>query len=315
MTETNRQLTEKILFLVKAGKISKLSRLIYVDDGSKDETWRKIEEISTKKGTNLKITGIKLAKNVGHQNALMAGMMFAVGEKTALKEETETRREEADAVVTIDADMQDDVDAIDKMLEKFVEGAEIVYGVRSDRKTDSSFKRFTAQGFYKLMKFLGVEMIYNAADFRLMSKRAIKELAKYEEVNVFLRGIVPLIGLKSAEVKYARRERTAGESKYPTHKMIHFALDGVTSFSVKPIRMVFTIGMIIFLLAGAMTIYAVVQKLTGNTVSGWTFTICSVWMLGGLQMAAIGLIGEYIGKIYAETKRRPKWIVEKINEG
>ena len=317
MDQTNRRLTGKIAELVGRKEISTRSKVVYVDDGSRDGTWERIEGFAdgaflrrpySRQGRRTVhgwVVGIKLAHNVGHQNALMAGMMFAISSDKG-------RAGGADAVVTIDADLQDDVDAIDKMLAEFKQGAEVVYGVRSDRKTDSGFKRGTAQGFYKLMKFLGVEMIYNAADFRLMSRRAVEELAKYEEVNLFLRGIVPRIGLKTAEVRYKRGERIAGESKYPFRKMLHFAWDGVTSFSVKPIRMIFVLGLLIFLLSVGVTAYSIVRKLTGNTVSGWTFIACSIWVLGGLQMVAIGLVGEYIGKIYIETKRRPKWVVEKV---
>ncbi|MBR1795930.1 glycosyltransferase family 2 protein [Candidatus Saccharibacteria bacterium] len=295
LDETNRSLTGKVFELAKK-KISARSRIVYVDDGSKDSTWEKIVGFAK----NKKVVGVKLAHNVGHQNALLAGMDYA--------------RKKADIIMTIDADLQDDIDAIDKMVEEYQGGAEVVYGVRTDRKADTRLKRDTALGFYSFMKFLGVELVYNAADFRLMSRRAVDELMKYKEVNVFLRGIIPQIGLRSAIVEYKRKKRKAGKSKYPFRKMVHFAWDGVTSFSVKPIRMIFVLGLMIFLLSVGVTTYAVIQKLTGNTVSGWAFTVCSVWMLGGLQMVAIGLVGEYIGKIYIETKCRPKWVVEEIKE-
>ena len=291
-----KTLMAKMDELTKGRKISRRSGVVLVDDGSKDGTWGKIEGLIGKH-----VVGVKLARNVGHQNALMAGLEFAVAKSG-----------KTDAVVSIDADLQDDVEVIGEMVEKFQGGAEIVYGVRKDRKTDTGFKRVSAGVFYGMMRFLGVEMTPNAADFRLMSRRAVEELMRFGEVNLFLRGMVPLIGLSTAEVYYTRKKRMAGESKYPLGKMLHFAWDGVTSFSVRPIRMVFAIGLIIFLLAGVVTAYAIIQKLTGNTVSGWTFTVCSLWTLGGLQMVAIGLIGEYVGKMYAETKRRPRWVVEKV---
>ena len=214
----------------------------------------------------------------------------------------------------MDADLQDDIDAIDKMLEKYNEGYEVVYGVRSERKKDSAFKRNTALVFYKIMNKLGAEVVYNSADYRLMSKRAVEELSNFEEVNLFLRGLVPLIGLKSTEVKYPRAERFAGESKYPLKKMVKFAWDGITSFSIKPIRMILWLGVIIFIISLFITLYSLIMKLIGNTVSGWTFIICSIWILGGLQMISLGLVGEYIGKIYAESKKRPRYIIERIVE-
>lgn len=292
MPETARRLSEKIGMLVEARKIDRKSRVVYVDDGSKDRTWEIIAELEKP------AIGLKLARNRGHQNALLAGLMYA--------------KDHADMVVSIDADLQDDVNAIDKMVDEFHAGSEIVYGVRGDRRTDSRFKRGTAQAFYKIMNALGAEVVYNAADFRLMNKRAVEELAKFEEVNLFLRGIVPQIGLKSATVEYSRAERFAGESKYPLKKMLHFAWDGITSFSIKPIRMVLWLGVLVFLASLAVTIYAVVVKLMGRAVSGWAFTVCSVWLLGGMQMISLGLIGEYIGKIYAETKHRPRYVIEKI---
>lgn len=292
LPETARRLSEKIGMLVEARKIDRKSRVVYVDDGSKDRTWEIIAELEKP------AIGLKLARNRGHQNALLAGLMYA--------------KDHADMVVSIDADLQDDVNAIDKMVDEFHAGSEIVYGVRGDRRTDSRFKRGTAQAFYKIMNALGAEVVYNAADFRLMNKRAVEELAKFEEVNLFLRGIVPQIGLKSATVEYSRAERFAGESKYPLKKMLHFAWDGITSFSIKPIRMVLWLGVLVFLASLAVTIYAVVVKLMGRAVSGWAFTVCSVWLLGGMQMISLGLIGEYIGKIYAETKHRPRYVIEKI---
>ena len=296
LDETNDILMRKNLALAKSKMISMRSRVVYVDDGSRDDTWGKISRFSKQK----EVIGIKLAHNMGHQNALLAGMNYA--------------KEKADIVVTIDADLQDDVNAIDAMIREYLNGAEIVYGVRKDRKNDSAFKRDAAQGFYRFMHFLGVEVVYNAADFRLMSKRAVNELMRYDESNVFLRGVIPRIGLKTAKVEYKRGKRKAGRSKYPLAKMFHFAWDGITSFSVKPIRMIFVMGLLIFILSLGVTAYAIIQKLVGNTVSGWTFIICSVWLLGGLQIVAIGLVGEYVGKTYIETKRRPKWVVEEIKE-
>ena len=244
------------------------------------------------------ITGIKLAHNRGHQNALLAGLLYA--------------KNYADITISMDADLQDDVDAIDEMVEKYLHGYEIVYGVRNERKKDSFFKRHTAQSFYKIMHLLGVEMIYNAADFRLMSKRAVEELENYQEVNLFLRGIVPLIGLKWTTVEYKRGERFAGISKYPLKKMLSFAWDGITSFSIKPLRFVLTTGGIVFCISLVTLIYSLIQHLCGNTVEGWTFLACSIWIVGGLEMICIGIIGEYTGKIYAETKRRPKFFIEAI---
>lgn len=292
LDETNKRLSEKLDFLVTNGKIDKKSRIVYVDDGSKDKTWEKIESFSESS------IGIKLSRNRGHQNALLAGLMHA--------------KDHADMIVSMDADLQDDVDAIDKMIEKFEDGYEVIYGVRSERKTDSAFKRNTALAFYKIMNALGAEVVYNSADFRLMSKRAVEELAKFKEVNLFLRGLVPLVGLKSTEVKYARAKRFAGESKYPLKKMLKFAWDGITSFSIKPIRMILWLGVLIFVISLLVTIYALIMKLVGNTVSGWTFIICSIWFLGGLQMISLGLVGEYVGKIYAESKGRPRYTIEKI---
>lgn len=293
LNETTKRLTKKLVSLVDAKKISSESRVVYVDDGSKDKTWDLIQ------GFGKPVIGVKLAHNRGHQNALLAGLMYA--------------KDHADVAISMDADLQDDIEVIDQFLEKFQkDGCEIVYGVRSKRKTDTAFKRNTALLFYKMMAALGVETVYNSADYRLMSRRALEELSKYEEVNLFLRGIVPTIGLKTATVEYVREERFAGESKYPLKKMLNFAWDGVTSFSVKPIRAVLTLGIIIFVISLLVLIYALIMNLAGQTVSGWTFIICSIWLLGGVQMASIGLIGEYIGKTYAETKRRPRFIIEKV---
>ena len=292
LDETTKRLTEKISTLVKTGQISEKSRIVYVDDGSKDRTWDKIVSF------HKPIIGLKLSKNRGHQNALLAGLIYA--------------KDHADIIISMDADLQDDINAIDKFIAKYDDGYEIVYGVRSDRKKDSTFKRNTALLFYKFMNALGAEVVYNSADYRLMSKRAVEELSKYKEVNLFLRGIVPLIGLKSTTVEYPRAERFAGESKYPLKKMLKFAWDGITSFSIKPIRMVLWLGILFFVVSLIVTVYALIVKLIGNAVSGWTFIICSIWLLGGIQMISLGLVGEYVGKIYSESKGRPRYVIEQI---
>lgn len=292
LRETRKRLSKKLGVLESQNIISKNSRIVFVDDGSKDKTWSIIEEKSDK------VIGLKLSRNRGHQNALLAGLFYA--------------KEHADVVASMDADLQDDINALDKMLDKYADGYEIVYGVRKARKKDTFFKRTTAQLFYKTMNWLGAEVVYNSADYRLMSKRALDEMANYKEVNLFLRGIVPLIGLKSTTVEYEREERFAGESKYPLKKMLNFAWDGITSFSVKPIRFVLKIGMLIFAISLLVLLYSLIVKLLGKAVDGWTFIICSIWILGGIQMISIGLIGEYIGKTYSETKQRPRYFVEKI---
>lgn len=295
LAETTKQLSKKLSNLEKQKIISSDSRILYIDDGSKDKTWSIIQKLGN---TNSKIIGLKLSRNRGHQNALLAGLMYA--------------KEHADAIISIDADLQDDINAFDQMLAKFNSGYEIIYGVRSERKTDSFFKRHTAQSFYKIMRFLGVDLVYNAADYRLMSKRALNELANYPEVNLFLRGITPLIGLKWTTVEYKRSKRFAGKSKYPLKKMLGFAWDGITSFSIKPLRFVLALGLLVFFISIIILIYIFVRYLTGATIDGWAFLSCSIWIVGGLQMACIGLIGEYIGKIYAETKHRPKYFIEDI---
>lgn len=295
LPETSARLLEKLESLINAGKISGRSRILFVDDGSRDETWRMITELHEK---DRRFSGLKLSRNRGHQNALLAGLMAA--------------RERADAAISMDADLQDDIGVIDRMLEKYAEGCQIVYGVRSSREADTFFKRSTAQGFYKFMKLLGVNVVYNHADCRLMSKTALEGLAEFREVNLFLRGIVPLIGYKTATVEYRRGERFAGESKYPLKKMLAFAFDGVTSFSVKPIRMITALGFFIFALSIAFTLYAIIVKLMGYTVPGWSALMASIWILGGLQLLSLGVIGEYIGKIYGEVKARPRYIIEDL---
>ena len=292
--ETTKRLKEKLNKLIKNKKINKDSKVLYVNDGSKDKTWAIIEEINK---NDKMFTGISLSRNRGHQNALVAGLL--------------TAKEHADIIISMDADLQDDINAIDEMIEKNNNGCDIVYGVRNKREKDSWFKRTTAEGFYKFMKIMGVDVVFNHADYRLTSKRVLDNFADYHEVNLFLRGIFPLIGFKSDIVYYERNERFAGVSKYPLKKMLNFAWDGITSFSVKPIRMVLNIGIIMFAISILMLIYALTVKLLGNTVSGWTFIICSIWMIAGVQMLSLGIIGEYIGKIYSETKARPRFIIEK----
>ena len=292
--ETTKRLKEKVNKLIKNKKIKKDSKVLYVNDGSKDNTWAIIEEINK---NDKMFTGISLSRNRGHQNALVAGLL--------------TAKEHADIIISMDADLQDDINAIDEMIEKNNNGCDIVYGVRNKREKDSWFKRTTAEGFYKFMKIMGVDVVFNHADYRLTSKRVLDNFADYHEVNLFLRGIFPLIGFKSDIVYYERNERFAGVSKYPLKKMLNFAWDGITSFSVKPIRMVLNIGIIMFVISIIMLIYALTVKILGNTVSGWTFIICSIWMIAGVQMLSLGIIGEYIGKIYSETKARPRFIIEK----
>ena len=293
LEETTRQLKIKMETLIREKKIHDDSRVMYVNDGSKDKTWEIIKEIHNKEKL---FTGISLSRNRGHQNALLGGLM--------------TAKEYADIIISMDADLQDDINAIDGMIEKYQEGNDIVYGVRSARKKDSFFKRTTAEGFYKFMKVLGVDCVYNHADYRLTSKRVLEEFSNYKEVNLFLRGMFPLIGFKSYIVYYERNERFAGESKYPLKKMLNFAWDGITSFSVKPLRLICSLGFIILLISLIIMMYSLIRKLTGNTVDGWTFLSISIWFIGGLQMISIGIIGEYIGKIYSETKTRPRYIIE-----
>lgn len=295
LDETSRQLKERLNNLIKTRKINKNSKILFVDDGSKDKTWEMIERLCSSDSI---FSGVKLSRNRGHQNALLAGLM--------------TAKEKADIVISMDADLQDDIKVIDEMVDKNNEGYDVVYGVRNSRKKDTFFKRFTAQSFYKFMTMLGVDIVYNHADCRLMSKRALDGLANYTEVNLFLRGIVPLIGYQSTVVYYERKARFAGESKYPFKKMLSFAFDGITSFSIKPLRMIFGLGILVLLISIAIMIYSLVVKMMGQTIQGWTFLIISIWFIGGLQMISIGIIGEYVGKMYYETKQRPRYIIEKI---
>ncbi|MEE1154131.1 MAG: glycosyltransferase family 2 protein [Acutalibacteraceae bacterium] len=293
LQDTTIKLLKKFKQLMKDGKISDKSRIVYIDDGSKDKTWELITELHK---ANPFISGLKMSRNRGHQNTLYGGLV--------------TLKDYADVVISIDADLQDDIDAIDKMLDKYEQGCDIVYGVRKKRDTDTFFKRFTAEGFYKILQSMGGEIIFNHADFRLMSKRALDAFADFKEVNLFLCGMVPMVGFKSDIVEYDRSERLAGESKYPLRKMLALAWEGITSLSVKPIRMIMWLGIVIFILAILFGIYSLFSHWFGFTVSGWTSTFVSIWALGGLQLFAIGIIGEYLGKVYLETKQRPRFIVD-----
>ena len=292
LEETTKRLKEKLNKLIKDKKISNKSKVMYVNDGSKDNTWELIKKINK---TEKLFTGITLSRNRGHQNALLAGLM--------------TAKNYADVVISMDADLQDDINAIDEMIDKYNTGCDIVYGVRSSRKKDTWFKKTTAQGFYKFMKFMGVDVVYNHADYRLTSKRVLEEFSNFKEVNLFLRGMFPLVGYSSDVVYYERNERFAGESKYPLKKMLNFAWDGITSFSVRPIRMVLNVGIIIFAVSLLVLLYCLIIKLCGRAVTGWTFVVGSIWLVSGVQMLSIGIIGEYIGKIYSETKARPRFII------
>lgn len=293
LPETTLRMTALIERLVASGKISDESRVFFVDDGSKDRTWSLIEQFAEQ---NRHIAGIKLSRNRGHQNALVAGLFNADG----------------DALVSIDADLQDDLNAIEEMVDRFRAGTEVVYGVRAQREADTAFKRLTAQGFYKLISALGAESVHNHADFRLMSRRAIECLKQYDEVNLYLRGIVPLIGFKSEIVYYARANRFAGESKYPLTKMIALALNAITSFSVVPLRLITYTGFAVFLGSMLVTAWALWARFfSGEAIPGWTSIVLPMYFLGGIQIFSIGMLGEYIGKTYAEVKSRPRFFVEK----
>ncbi len=291
---TTPKLIEQLNALVEAQLIDKESRILYVNDGSIDNTWQLIEQYTQQ---HPQVCGVKLAGNVGHQNALLAGL--------------EAASERADITISIDADLQDDVAVMRDMVQKYHEGCDIVYGVRRERKTDTWFKRNSALAFYKLMRRLGVKSIYNHADYRLMSRRAVKQLLNYRERNLFLRGIVPLVGYKTDSVFYDRSERLAGESKYPLSKMINFAVNGITSFSIKPVRMVLTLGIIFTLIALGILVYVLIAYFSGRTVSGWASLILSLWFIGGCVLIGLGIVGEYIGKIYIEVKDRPRYNIEK----
>lgn len=295
LPETSRRLKAKLDGLMEAGTVSQSSRVMFVDDGSRDATWSLIEELCA---GDEHISGVKLSRNRGHQNALLAGLHAAVSR--------------ADMVISMDADLQDDIDAVDGMLKEYCQGSQVVYGVRSDRTTDSGFKRGTAQLFYRLMKAMGVESVYNHADYRLLGRRALEELLSFKEVNLFLRGMVPLVGFRSSIVCYKRGERFAGESKYPLKKMIHFALDGVTSFSVKPLQLIFLLGLLLGLGGGVALAVQLVLTLLGDCPSTAAWLMSCLWLMGGVQLAALGVVGEYVGKIYMEAKGRPPFIIETI---
>ena len=295
LPETSKRLREKINSLIEKGKIDKESRIVFVNDGSKDKTW---EIIKTLHEEDPVFSGINLTRNRGHQNALLAGLM--------------TVMDYADMTISMDADLQDDVDAIDEMIDKYLDGIDIVYGVRSSRAKDTFFKKATAEGFYKIMNSMGANTVFNHADYRLMSKRALEGLSQFQEVNLFLRGIVPMIGYPTDVVYYERGERFAGESKYPLGKMLSFAIEGITSLSTKPIRMITFLGFFIFLVSIGILIYSLVRHFMGATIVGWTTLMVSVWGIGGLILLSLGVVGEYIGKIYLETKARPRFIVEQF---
>lgn len=297
LKDSAEKLYNKFETMINEGKITSDSRIVFIDDGSKDKTWQIIKELHEK---NSIFQGIKLSCNRGHQNALLCGLM--------------TLKDKADAVISIDADLQDDINTFDKMLEKYEEGCDIVYGVRSKRETDTFFKRFTAEAFYKILDKMGAKVIFNHADFRLMSKRALNAFSQYKETNIFLRGLVPLVGYKYDIVTYERFERLAGESKYPLKKMLALAWEGITSLSIQPIRLITSLGAIVFGISIIMIIYSLISRISDSAVPGWASLLCSIWALGGLQLLAIGIIGEYIGKIYLETKARPRFIVEEFLE-
>ncbi|MEG1776969.1 MAG: glycosyltransferase family 2 protein [Clostridia bacterium] len=298
LPETSRRLTLKMASLIERGMISPESRVLLVDDGSKDQTWEQIAHLHEE---NALFEGVKLSRNRGHQNALLAGLM--------------TARDHCDISISMDADLQDDMDAMDRFIEEYRKGCEIVYGVRNKRETDTAFKRQTALMFYRLMKGLGVDITYNHADYRLMSNRALNALHSFGEVNLFLRGIAPLVGFQSGTVTYDRSERFAGESKYPFKKMLAFAIDGITSFSVKPLQLITTAGVVIFLVSLCMLLYTLISWIFGHAVLGWASTLASIWMIGGIQLLSLGVIGEYIGKIYNESKHRPRFIIDRyLNE-
>lgn len=297
LPETSRRLKEKLEALMAAGTISRESRVLFVNDGSKDKTWQLIEELHQSSPI---FSGVDLSRNRGHQNALLAGLM--------------TAKERCDMAISMDADLQDDVDAVDAMVDKYLEGVDIVYGVRSSRKKDSFFKRTTAEAFYRLMNLMGADTVFNHADYRLMSRRALDGLAQFQEVNLFLRGIVPMIGYRTDTVEYERGERFAGESKYPLKKMMAFALEGVTSLSIKPLRMITALGFLIFLVSLIMIVYNVARWIGGNTITGWASLACSIWLIGGLILLALGVIGEYMGKLYLESKHRPRFLIRQVLE-
>lgn len=293
LPDSAQKLLKKYDDLYASGKITEDSRIIFIDDGSKDKTWEIIERLHEE---DKRFGGIKMSRNRGHQNALLGGLM--------------TLRDKCDAVISLDADLQDDIDAIDKMVEQYENGYDVVYGVRSSREKDSFFKRFTAEGYYKVLDKMGAKIVFNHADFRLMSARALESFSEFHEVNIFLRGLVPMVGYKSTIVEYERKERLAGESKYPLKKMLALAWEGITSLSVKPLRFITAMGIIAFMVSIGMLIYFLVRFFTGHTVAGWASLAVSIWALGGLQLLSMGILGEYLGKIYLESKHRPRFIVD-----
>lgn len=295
LEETVKRLTAKFDAMQAQGLANEKSRMLLVNDGSKDRTWEIITRLHKE---NRYVEGVKLAHNRGHQNALLCGLMTAMPL--------------CDCAISLDADLQDDVDALDKFVQKYLEGCDVVYGVRNKRDTDTWFKRTTAEGYYKVLRLLGVDVVFNHADYRLMSRRALEGLSEYKEVNLFLRGMVPLIGYKSDYVYYDRHERFAGESKYPLKKMIALALDGISSFSVKPLKLISNFGIIVSILSVFGLLYALISYFAGWAVSGWTAIVCSIWLLGGLQMLCLGVVGGYVGKIYSEVKARPRYRVEEF---
>lgn len=295
LPEASKRLIAKLKGLMEKELASEESRILFVDDGSKDKTWELIAGLHE---STPYVCGLKLSRNRGHQYALLAGLMAA--------------RELCDCAISLDADLQDDIEVFDEFLENYQDGCDIVYGVRKSRETDTRFKRGSAQLFYKFLNLMGVEVLYNHADYRLMSRRALEALSEYKEVNLFLRGIVPLIGYKSAVVYYERHERLAGKSKYPLSKMLSLAADGILSFSIKPIRIISSLGFLIAFCSIIALLYALISKLCGAAVSGWTAIVVSIWLLGGIQLLCLGVIGEYIGRIYSEVKQRPKYIVEQF---
>ena len=298
LSDTAEKLAHKLTQLIDAGKISERSRIAFVNDGSSDCTWEIIRAYTERSAL---FSGINLAHNEGHQNALLAGLMTVLPY--------------ADVTISMDADLQDDINAVDAMLEKYAAGVNIVYGVRANRSSDTFFKRFTAESFYRAMRALGADIVFNHADFRLMDRRALTALTEYPEVNLFLRGIVPMIGLTHGVVYYARKERLAGVSKYPWRRMASFAWEGVTSLSARPIRLIAQMGMFISFISGLMLIWSIVRHFIGETVVGWTSLVVSLWFLGGLILLSVGVIGEYVAKIYLEVKRRPRYLVQDFIDG
>lgn len=290
---TAKMFLEELMLLIEKGKIAKESKILFVNDGSKDCTWEIIKQLSKE---NKKFRGISQSRNRGHQNAVLAGMM-------------EAKEEAADIVISIDCDGQDDITAMEQMVDGYHKGFEVVYGVRSNRDSDTFFKRFTAQAFYKLLDKMGVEIVYNHADYRLISARVLKEFANFKEVNLFLRGMIPLVGFKSTCVYYERHERIAGKSHYPMVKMLALALEGITSLSIRPLRLITGLGTIGAIISFIGVVWALLKGLSGHTIAGWTSMVCIVCFIGSIQLICIGIIGEYIGKIYMEVKQRPRYII------